>query len=132
MWKKISLIVLLLGFFSSLYALDISEESKKAISENKLVLLSVESRNCGYCVKMNKEIFSSNIYAAQIAKNYVQKIIYVEETSLPRTLQIKYFPTNVIVDPKKMEIVDEFTGYMPATDFIGLLDLVYKQEFQIQ
>jgi thioredoxin-related protein len=47
---------------------------------------------------------------------------------LPKNLKVHYYPTNFILDPKDMSVVDEFVGYMKADDFVSLLDLVYEQE----
>jgi thioredoxin-related protein len=132
MLKKFSFILVLIGLFSFLQALDLNDVSKSAVKENKLILLSVESENCRYCDKMNKEVFVPNEYASKISKNYIQKIVMIENFDLPKNLKVKYYPTNYILDPKTMAIVDEFVGYIQAADFISLLDLVYEQEVSNQ
>ena len=118
------------GVFTSLYALDLNDVSKSALKEHKLILLSVESNNCHYCEKMNKEVFTPTKYTAKINSQYVQKIVKIQDIKLPKKLKVQYFPTNFILDPKDMSIVDEFVGYMKADDFVSLLDLVYEQEIQ--
>ena len=128
MIKKISLLVLFLGIFSSMYALDLNKVSKDALKNHKLILLSVESENCHYCKKMNKETFNPTKNHSKIVSQYIQKIVIKEDTKLPNNLKVKYFPTNYILDPKDMSIIEEFVGYMKADDFLSLLDIVYEQE----
>jgi len=133
MLKKSGLIVVLLvivalGIVSSVKALDLKDVSKRAEQNHKLILLSVESNNCHYCEKMNKEVFTPAKYTAKINSQYVQKIVKIQDVELPKNLKVQYFPTNFILDPKDMSIVDEFVGYMKADDFVSLLDVVYEEE----
>ncbi|WP_458699604.1 thioredoxin family protein [Sulfurospirillum sp. 1307] len=128
MFKKVILFFIFLGFISSVNALDFSEISKKALKENKLILLSVESLTCGYCKKMEKETFLPKNNQDKISKEYIRMSVMAEKTKLPDNLHVKYYPTNLILNPKDLSIIDEFVGYMKTEDFLSLLDLVYKQE----
>ncbi len=128
MLRKFGFIFLLLGLFNSLFALDLSEVSKNALKEHKLILLSVESQNCFYCKKMNKEVFTPKKNISKIEKQYIQKIVIAENIQLPSNLKAKYYPTNYILDPKDMSVIEEFVGYMKADDFISLLEVVYEEE----
>jgi len=126
--RKIGLMLIVI--VCSLQAIDLQDVSKNALKEHKLILLSVESENCRYCEKMNKEVFTPTKYVSKINSQYVQKIVQIQDVNLPKNLKVKYFPTNFILDPKDMSIVDEFVGYTKADDFLSLLDLVYEQEVQ--
>lgn len=128
LFRKIGLILILI--VCSLQAIDLQDVSKSALKEHKLILLSVESENCRYCEKMNKEVFTPNKYVSKINSQYIQKIVLIQDVNLPKNLKVKYFPTNFILDPKDMSIVDEFVGYMKPDDFLSLIDLVYEQEVQ--
>ncbi len=126
--KKIGILFVLFGFICTLQAFDLEEISKNALKEHKLILLSVESENCRYCEKMNKDVFTPDEYTSKINTQYVQKIVKIQNINLPKNLKVQYYPTNFILDPKDMSIVDEFVGYMKPKDFIALLDIVYEQE----
>lgn len=128
MIKKICSVLLIFGLFSSLYALDLSTISRSALKEKKLILLSVESENCRYCEKMNKETFTPKENILKIQNHYIQKIVIEDNTDLPANLNVRYYPTNFILNPKDMSIIDEFVGYMKADDFLSLLDVVYEVE----
>lgn len=128
MLNKICSILLIFGLFGPLYALDFNSMAKSALKEKKLILLSVESDNCRYCEKMNKETFTPKENILKIQSRYVQKIVIEENTDLPANFDVKYYPTNFILNPKDMSIIDEFVGYMKADDFLSLLDVVYEEE----
>lgn len=105
-------------------------ERQKALHEKKLILLSVTKESCPYCMKMQKEVFDDPKYAQQIAKKYLHVTIHQEDSTLPQALHVKYFPTNLILSPRDLKIIDEFAGYMEPMSFIELLDEVYAQEIK--
>lgn len=124
----IRLFFVFLVMTSTVFGLDFKEDSQKALKENKLILVSVESENCRYCKKMHNELFNIEKNSQEIVKEYVYNRIVVENDKLPLDLKVKYFPTHFIVDPKNNKVVDEFVGYIKADDFISFLDMIYKQE----
>lgn len=129
--KKIFLtFIVIIATFATAYAVELSTISKEAIQDNKLILLSVERDNCAYCEKMNREVFAPKSNAKKINQHYIQKIVMIQKEELPENIKVKYYPTNFILNPKDMKIVDEFAGYIKADDFIELLDLVYQEEVQ--
>lgn len=113
-----------------MYAGFLENESKKAMQEKKLILLTVKSEFCPYCIKMKKDVFDNATYNEKINKKYLHVEIDRDSTNLPSYLHVKYVPTNFILSPKKLVIVDEFPGYIQPDHFIELLDEVYKQEIK--
>lgn len=77
---------------------------------------------------MNKETFTPKENVMKIQSHYIQKIVIEDHIDLPVNLKVKYYPTNFILNPKDMSIIDEFVGYIKADDFLSLLDIVYEQE----
>ncbi|MDD2384925.1 MAG: thioredoxin fold domain-containing protein [Sulfurospirillaceae bacterium] len=128
MRKLIIFILVLLSCSSAIYASFLEKESYKAQKEKKLILLTVESDTCPYCLKMKKTIFNVKKYSQKIGKHYIHIIINVQDQALPSILHAKYLPTNYILSPKKLHIIDEFPGYMEPEHFLELLDEVYRQE----
>ena len=114
----------------SLNAEFLEMERQKALKENKLILLTIEKEGCPYCIKMQKDIFDVPKFNQYIAKNYLHVNINREDSTLPQVLHVKYFPTNLILSPRDLKIIDEFAGYMKPESFIELLDEVYAQEFR--
>lgn len=120
-----------LSFGSEGVSLEIKEASKKAIQEKKLILLTIESENCGYCIRMEKDVFEVQRVMKKIEKKYVHVKISEGIEPIPSFLKLQYFPTNFIINPKNYKVIDEFPGYIKAKEFIELLEEVYKQEFNL-
>lgn len=125
MIKIIFLILLSIQFLNAGF---LETESKKAVKEKKLILLTVKSEFCPYCIKMKKDVFDAPKYSEKIYKKYVHVEINRDDPLLPSSLHVKYVPTNFILSPHKLEILDEFPGYITPDHFIELLDEVYRQE----
>lgn len=103
-------------------------EGQKATKEKKLILLTVKSEFCPYCIKMKKDVFDTPKYSEKITKKYLHVEINRDDPLLPTSLHVKYVPTNFILSPNKLKILDEFPGYIKPEHFIELLDEVYRQE----
>lgn len=125
MIKIIFLILLSIQFLNASF---LGTESKKAVKEKKLILLTVKSEFCPYCIKMKKDVFDTPKYSEKINKKYVHVEINRDDPLLPSSLHVKYVPTNFILSPHKLKILDEFPGYITPEHFIELLDEVYRQE----
>jgi len=128
MKKFISLLFIGVVLSSNLFGIDWNKVSKEAIKENKLILVSIEKKDCHYCEKMDKEIFKQKKYMKQIDKNYIQEVVIYGNDKLPANLKVQYFPSNFVLNPKDFSVVDEFVGYIKSDDFVSFLDEVYKQE----
>jgi thioredoxin-related protein len=79
---------------------------------------------------MQTEIFNVSKYSQYISKKYLHVTMRQEGSLLPKAYHVKYFPTNLIVSPQDLHIIDEFAGYMNPESFLELLDEVYAQEFK--
>ena len=130
MKRVLKIIFLTLLTIQFLNASFLETESKKAVIEKKLILLTVKSESCPYCLKMKKDVFETKHYSDKINKKYVHVEIDRDDFLLPSFLHVKYVPTNFILSPHKLEILDEFPGYIKPDHFIELLDKVYKQEIK--
>ena len=127
-WLYISILLILSSI--SLKAEFLEMERQKAINENKLILLSIEKEGCPYCIQMQKDVFEVPKFNQQITQKYLHVNIRREDPTLPKALHVKYFPTNLILSPRDLHIIDEFAGYTDPESFIELLDVVYAQEFK--
>lgn len=106
----------------------LENESVKAYKEKKLILLTVKSDFCPYCIKMKKDIFDVSYYSEKINQHYIHVEIERNDPLLPSALHVKYVPTNFILRPKTLHIIDEFAGYIKPEHFLELLTEVYDQE----
>ncbi|WP_060825500.1 thioredoxin fold domain-containing protein [Sulfurospirillum cavolei] len=130
MKRWLSFVLVLASMALSLNADFLDIERQRALKEHKLILLSVEKEGCPYCLKMQKEVFGVTTFDQHIAQHYLHVSIHQEDPALPKALHVKYFPTNLVLSPKDLKIIDEFAGYMAPESFIELLDEVYAQEFK--
>jgi len=106
----------------------LEKERAQALHENKLLLVSVTKENCPYCMLMEEDVFNVATYMKAIQKHYIRVEIKKDDSSLPEELHVKYYPTNLILDPHDLKRIDEFIGYTKPAIFLELLDEVYDQE----
>ncbi|RME93663.1 MAG: thioredoxin family protein [Verrucomicrobia bacterium] len=99
------------------------EALAKAKKENKLVLMDFTGSDwCFFCIKLEKEVFSTREFQEYAAKNLVllkldfprKKKLPAEQEKANRALMEKYkvrgFPTLVILSPEGKEL-DRKVGY---------------------
>lgn len=128
--RKFILALVMVCATSSLFAIDLElrRASEKALKEKKLLLFTVESENCSYCKQMDADVFSVKRVMKKIEKQYVRIKAVAGREALPNFLNVRYFPTNFILNPKTFDIIDEYAGYIHPKDFVEVLDIVYRQE----
>jgi len=118
---------------------DAVKAQKQAKEENKLVLLDFTGSDwCGWCIKLNKEVFSTKEFKEYADKNLVlvevdfprKKAQSEEQKQANRALQKKYgirgYPTIIVLDGDGNKVGK--LGYMkggPAA-FIAELDKLKK------
>lgn len=118
-------------FYSFSYADQfLDKERLQALKEKKLILLSISSEKCPYCLKLKKNVFDVAMYRQKITQSYVHVIMMNNDPKLPNFLPVKYLPTQFILSPKDLKIIDEFAGYMDPIHFMDLLEEVYTQEIK--
>ncbi|MCI0533802.1 MAG: thioredoxin family protein [Verrucomicrobiales bacterium] len=104
---------------------DLPQAQAKAKKENKLLLLDFTGSDwCGWCIKLNKEVFSKPEFAEYAKKNLVlvevdfpqRKKLSAAQAKANNALQTKYdvegYPTLVILDAEG-KLVGK-TGYVPG------------------
>lgn len=76
-WQKLTTVLLAAFMIGQLSAregwmTDIEAAKKKATEEGKDLLIEfTRSEGCGWCIKLEKEVFSKDAFKQQVAKNYV-------------------------------------------------------------
>jgi protein disulfide-isomerase len=119
---------------------DLPKAQAKAKSENKLVMLDFTGSDwCGWCIRLNKEVFSQSDF-----KEYAKKNLVLVEVDFPRgkkqseeqkkanqALQAKYnikgYPTIIVLDGSGNKIGE--LGYQPGGPkaFIASLEKLKKK-----
>jgi len=118
---------------------DYEKAATQARSENKLLLLDFTGSDwCGWCIKLNKEVFSQPEF-----KDYAAKNLVLVEVDFPQLkaqpdalkaqnekLQAKYkiegYPTIVVLNPEGQKVGE--LGYQPGGPqaFITALETLRK------
>jgi len=98
-------------------------EIKKAINQNKQLLIYAHSPSCYFCKKMQKNIFTKTSVKNAIKKDYVFIKINIEEKELPFSLQKTYrgiTPTFFILN-KEQTLLHSYPGSWSEKDFLAIL-----------
>src|SRR5688572_9113126 len=117
---------------------DLPKAQAKAKAENKLVMLDFTGSDwCGWCIKLNKDVFSKPEFAEYAKKNLVlvevdfprKKKLSAEQQKANQALGQKYkirgYPTIVVLDKEGTKVGE--LGYKPtAKEFIDELDALKK------
>ena len=90
---------------------DLTKAQAQAKAENKLVMLDFTGSDwCGWCIKLHKEVFSTDEFAEYAKKNLVlvevdfprKKQLSAEQKKANQALQSKYkiegYPTLIVLD----------------------------------
>src|SRR5689334_10049901 len=104
---------------------DVPKAQQKAKAEKKLVMLDFTGSDwCGWCIKLNKEVFSKPEFAEYAKKNLilvevdfpVKKKLPEELKKANESLQEKYkvegYPTIVVLDGEGKRLDRGDTGYV--------------------
>lgn len=131
MIKKILFLCLLLS--SSLFA-DIKFVSKLdegmaiAQKENKLVVLTVVSTNCGWCHKLLNETLKNKRVEEIVNKNFVYVVLNKDIDQVPGNLKTKLVPVTYFFDAKGNELTKRpALGFWEAEDFVAYLNDALKK-----
>ncbi len=102
---------------------------EKAIDSKQLVWVFVENEKCPWCKKMRAHIIKSGFYKRRLSQKYVLVVLTTDEAK-DCNLDIKYYPSSFLIEPKSNKILDFLPGYMKPIDFLDLLNIVYEQFFE--
>ena len=96
---------------------------------SKPVLLNVQKSGCGWCAKMDREVFQNPSVMKKLKKKF--KVILMnkdfDEEDIPSFIHVRFYPTTYVLDEKMSVVLDELPGYMSAHDILNYFDLLdYK------
>ncbi len=81
------------------------------------LLLFITSDNCPYCHLMDKNTFSDGRVIARLRQSFVAaRVDSRQNPELTRQLQIRAFPTTVVVDPSN-RVIGAIPGYLEPHEF---------------
>ena len=119
---------------------DLPKAQAKATTENKLVMLDFTGSDwCGWCIKLNKEVFSKPEFAEYAGKNLVlvevdfprgkkqSEELKKANTALQEKYKVEGYPTIVVLSSEGKKVGE--LGYQPGGPkaFIAELDKLKKK-----
>ena len=112
---------------------DYDEALKKAKADKKLVMIDIYTDWCGWCKKLDKDVYTDKSIQEKLAKGFICVKINPEKNSknkkVAKDFGVKGFPYIAFVDADGKKL-DEIGGYMPAKDFGKVIDRVAKKSGQ--
>ena len=135
-----SLVLMAAGAEELPWLTDVPKALQEAKSGNKLVMLDFTGSDwCGWCIKLNKEVFSQPEFADYAKKNLVlvevdfpnkkQQTAELKKANqaLQDKYQIKGYPTLILLNKDGKQVGE--MGYMPGgpKPFVAKLDEIKKQ-----
>jgi uncharacterized protein YyaL (SSP411 family) len=105
--------------------IDWVQTEQKAISLarrfNLPILVYVKSSDCGYCRKMEREVWSNPQIIAMVDAGFIPLELNAErDAETVAAMGIRAFPTTLIFTPN-VQFVNGAPGYMPPNQVAGLL-----------
>jgi len=140
--KMLLLFTLVLPAFALDWQTDLDEAKKQALSEGKILLINFSGSDwCGWCKKLDREVFSQDEFTAWAQDKFVCLLIdfpkykpQSREEKLTKMawrdkFQVESFPTILLVDAESDAIIYRM-GYQPGgTDkFIERLGPFVKKQ----
>lgn len=128
--KKIVFALALLS--STVFALDwmedIHEAFVKAKSENKPLMVFVESKHCRWCKKMNGRTLTDEGIEKRLQMFVPVKVMREDISAMAELPKIDGVPTVLFMKPNK-DVVQEVLGYVDVDDFNSYINDAQKKIF---
>jgi thioredoxin-related protein len=101
-----------------------------AKNSNKIVMVDVYTDWCGWCKKLDRDVYSNNAVQEKLANGFVAVKINPEKSGKNRQFAQKHgtrgYPHIVFLDVSGNKI-DEIQGYLPADRFTAALERVAQK-----
>lgn len=98
---------------------------EKAKTEKKLVMIDMYTDWCGWCKRLDKDVYANEAVAAKLGAKFVSVKLNPEKSKEAAELAKKFgtrgFPHIVFVDGSGNKVA-EISGYLPASQFLQRLD----------
>lgn len=103
---------------------------EKAKKDKKLVMIDIYTDWCGWCKKLDKDVYSDKDVQAKLAKDFIAVKLNPEKSSknekISRGFGTRGFPHIVFTDADGKQLSD-VGGYQPAETFLKTLEGVTKK-----
>ena len=122
------------------FTLNFDQGLARAVAEKKNMLVDFYTDWCHWCKVMDEKTFNDIKVAAKLNERFITVRLNAESSSdtvtfngqsftnieLTRTFQVTGFPSLAFISPEK-EVITVIPGYIPAEQFIYILDYIDKE-----
>jgi len=115
--------------FAGPWLKSIAAAQKSAKEKNQLILVDMFAEWCGWCHKMEQEVFPSEVFQKATDDMVLLRLDTEdggEGTELAQKFSVRTLPTFLVLTPD-MAVAGVIRGYAPAADFVESLKNVEKQ-----
>ncbi|MBS1993652.1 MAG: thioredoxin family protein [Cyanobacteria bacterium SZAS LIN-2] len=102
----------------------LSEASEQAKKEHKYVLADVYTDWCGWCKRLDKDVFTNADVISYLQKDFICVKVNAEDPKegalVARTYQVNGFPCALVFSPEG-KLIGKVEGYEKAPDYIESL-----------
>ena len=94
-----------------------------SLSFAKPVLLNIQKSGCGWCEKMNREIFENRAVMKKLKTKFRVIVLNRDIDKIPSVVRVHFFPTTFVLDENMTKVEDEILGYRSANDLLTYFSL---------
>jgi len=124
MKKTLILLSLLLSISYASHSASYESLKNTAIKDGKFLWIFIETPDCFYCKKMRTELIDSGRFEKELSKTYLF-VPMNDRGAQDLHLEVQFFPTSYIINPRKTSVEEQFLGYTPADEFIKILHYIH-------
>lgn len=101
--------------------------SKKAVSQNKILMMVVTSKSCPWCRKLERQTLKKDEINNLIQSSFIPLSVDQDLKNFPLKYEVKVVPTIYFIDAKNGEILQKVMGYKTKKDFEEILNEVKER-----
>jgi len=102
----------------------LSAASEQAKKEHKYILADVYTDWCGWCKKLDKDVFTNSDVVSYLQKDFICVKVNAEDpkegSTVARTYKVNGFPCALVFSPEG-KLIGKVDGYEAAADYIASL-----------
>lgn len=123
MYKVFILLFLSINLFSS-SCLTYKEAIESGVKQNKVVMLVLVGKYCGWCNKLKKEVLADTEIKKRTDKELITVILNKYDYKYPEQFKTPIIPSTFFIDPHTQEEIISQIGYSNIENFTELLNEV--------
>jgi len=124
MKKTVALLCFLISLSYAAHSASYEALKNTAIKDGKFLWVFIETEGCFYCKKMRKELIDSGLFEKELSRTYVFVPVN-DRKAQDLHLEVQFFPTSYIINPRTNSKEEHFIGYTEANEFIKILHYIH-------